>query len=279
MQNLQAIEFQNETREILEDIKMSLVELSEQPDNQTILYRNYLYWHEIKSLATLFNLDPIATLAHEIEGQFDKVTTQKKSLGKESIQWLGDSLEFIKTFLQDKIYNKPLEQDYNKLVTPPRPATAAATVITKPLASHPPAKTAAPKPAKKSTGNRKILIVEDEPINRKLLKATIKNMGQDLEIISVDSAEEGLFHFFTDKFSLIFLDIMMPVIDGNDFIAIAEKNLLKKNVPSPCNIVVQTAIQSMSQLTTLARKECVQEIIRKPISPERVHDCIERYCS
>jgi CheY-like chemotaxis protein len=111
-----------------------------------------------------------------------------------------------------------------------------------------------------------------------LLEANIKHVNSNVEIILAESAEEGLYHFFTNKFDLIFLDIMMPVIDGNDFIAIVEKNIAKKNIPNRTNIVVQTALQSIAQLTTLAKKECVQEIIRKPISLTRIAECIERYC-
>ena len=87
-----------------------------------------------------------------------------------------------------------------------------------------------------------------------------------------------LFHMFTDSFSLVFLDIMMSVIDGYDFLTIINRNKKKGNLKHLPNIVVQTAIQSYSQLANLARKEIVQEIIKKPITVTRIKECLSRYC-
>jgi len=70
----------------------------------------------------------------------------------------------------------------------------------------------------------------------------------------------------------------MPVIDGNDFIAIVEKNRELQHLEGEPNIVVQTAVQSMTELLAIVKKESVQEVIRKPITRERVLECIERYC-
>ncbi len=58
----------------------------------------------------------------------------------------------------------------------------------------------------------KALIVEDNPINRKMLKHTLKNVG----IIS-DIAENGQIGFNMAKqnrYDIIFMDIQMPVMNG-----------------------------------------------------------------
>jgi len=129
-------------------------------------------------------------------------------------------------------------------------------------------------PGKKSG---RVLIVEDEEINRVFIEENIKRSNRELEVVSVASAPEGLYHFFTSKFDLIFLDIMMPVIDGNDFLDIVEKNIECKNVDSHQNIVVQTAIRSLEQLTNYTKKDYVQEVLRKPINGERIKECLFRY--
>ena len=66
----------------------------------------------------------------------------------------------------------------------------------------------------------KILVVEDEMTNRLVLETTIKKHNGRLDVVSVESAAEGIFHYLTDTFSLVFLDIMMPDVDGNDFLYI-----------------------------------------------------------
>jgi len=61
--------------------------------------------------------------------------------------------------------------------------------------------------------NLKALIVEDNPINRKMLQHTLKNIG----IVS-DTAENGLIGFVYGKkgeyMYVIFMDIQMPVMNG-----------------------------------------------------------------
>ncbi len=60
--------------------------------------------------------------------------------------------------------------------------------------------------------NLKALIVEDNPINRKMLQHTLKNIG----IVS-DTAENGLIGFDMAKkgrYDVIFMDIQMPVMNG-----------------------------------------------------------------
>jgi len=58
----------------------------------------------------------------------------------------------------------------------------------------------------------KALIVEDNPINRKMLQHTLKNIG-----IESDSAENGLIGFDMakkERYDVIFMDIQMPVMNG-----------------------------------------------------------------
>ena len=60
----------------------------------------------------------------------------------------------------------------------------------------------------------KALIAEDNPINQKLLKTTLKSLG-----IESDIANNGLeaFNKYTmnpDKYDVIFMDVQMPIMDG-----------------------------------------------------------------
>ena len=60
--------------------------------------------------------------------------------------------------------------------------------------------------------NLKALIVEDNPINRKMLKHTLKNIG-----IHSDIAENGQIGFNMAKqnqYDIIFMDIQMPIMNG-----------------------------------------------------------------
>ncbi|MGB9595277.1 MAG: PP2C family protein-serine/threonine phosphatase, partial [Candidatus Poribacteria bacterium] len=65
-----------------------------------------------------------------------------------------------------------------------------------------------------NNSEHKILIVDDLPLNVKVLEANLKPEGYT--IITAFSGEEALKKFEAEKPDLVLLDIMMPVIDGNE---------------------------------------------------------------
>lgn len=62
--------------------------------------------------------------------------------------------------------------------------------------------------------NRKILVVDDEPMNVRLMELNLKSEGYT--IITAYNGEEALQKFKSEKPDLILLDIMMPIMDGNE---------------------------------------------------------------
>ena len=65
--------------------------------------------------------------------------------------------------------------------------------------------------------NRKILIVDDEKHTLMLLHRALRDLEEDddeLEIIKASNGEEALEAIKAAKPVLVFLDIMMPIVDG-----------------------------------------------------------------
>ena len=59
----------------------------------------------------------------------------------------------------------------------------------------------------------KIMVVDDEPRMRKLVKAYLEK--NDYEVIEAGDGEEALDFFYAQKdMALIILDVMMPKLDG-----------------------------------------------------------------
>ena len=76
---------------------------------------------------------------------------------------------------------------------------------------------------------KKILIVDDELVGRQLLQALL--MTEDFEPILAKNASEAL-QFATEKLpDLILLDIMMPEINGFEFLKKIKKIEELKNIP------------------------------------------------
>ncbi len=256
------VDFQKDTFGIFEKMFDSLVKLEEDPSDTVLLHGQYLQWHKMKSLASLYSVSEFIKIAHQIELHFYNASIGKNVISKDNILRFRKTVKAFKEKIQADVYciNNHVdglgEDSLDRVI----------------LGEHVCVKEG------KGVNKSKVLIVEDDPVNSALLEENVKYFVDDLEIVSVDNAEEGIFYFFTEEFSVIFLDIMMPNINGNDFIAIAEKNYCLNNLQSPCNIVVQTAVQSITELSAIAQKECVQEVVRKPIDINRIKECVERYC-
>jgi len=58
----------------------------------------------------------------------------------------------------------------------------------------------------------KILIVEDDHLNRRLFRIILESKGY--EIIEATNGQEGIEFALQNKPDLIFMDIQMPVMDG-----------------------------------------------------------------
>ncbi len=77
--------------------------------------------------------------------------------------------------------------------------------------------------------NKKVLIVDDEPHIRLLLEQTLEDLeDQGVELLTADNGEDALETITTEKPNLVFLDVMMPKMNGFD-VCHKVKNELKLN--------------------------------------------------
>jgi two-component system, OmpR family, alkaline phosphatase synthesis response regulator PhoP len=64
---------------------------------------------------------------------------------------------------------------------------------------------------------KKLLIVDDEPHIRLLLEQTLEELeDQGVELLTADNGEDALETIVTEKPNLVFLDVMMPKMNGFD---------------------------------------------------------------
>ena len=113
-----------------------------------------------------------------------------------------------------------------------------------------------------------ILIVDDDPVQRRLLQGQVTRMGYDavvassgreaLELIDPGSARKP-----SSRISAIFLDLVMPEVDGIAvLIALRERGLA---IPA----IVQTA-QGGIETVVKAMRAGAFDFVVKPVSPERL---------
>ncbi|HEY9638616.1 MAG TPA: response regulator [Coleofasciculaceae cyanobacterium] len=79
--------------------------------------------------------------------------------------------------------------------------------------------------------NKKILIVDDEPHIRLLLEQTLEDLEDEgVELLIADNGEEALDTIKAEKPDLVFLDVMMPKMNGFDVCNAVKNELSIKNV-------------------------------------------------
>ena len=74
----------------------------------------------------------------------------------------------------------------------------------------------------------KVLIVDDDPLNRLVLEKTLR---QDYDVFCVESGEKALTFLKTQPVDLLILDIVMPGIDGYEVLAQIKENTTTNMLP------------------------------------------------
>ena len=82
----------------------------------------------------------------------------------------------------------------------------------------------------------KILVVDDEPKNRKLLEALLTPHGYS--VLMAENGQEALEQVQTQQPDLILLDVMMPIMDGFEVCQILKDNAETRLIP----VVIMTAL-------------------------------------
>jgi two-component system chemotaxis response regulator CheY len=113
---------------------------------------------------------------------------------------------------------------------------------------------------------RKLLIVDDSPIARRILKSTLPK-EEDYEIHEACDGLEGLNKFKEIRPDITFMDLTMPVMDGVE----ALEEIMK--VDQEAIVIVSTAdVQPKSIFKVL--KLGAFEVIRKPPKREKVKEAL-----
>src|SRR5690606_32692726 len=113
-----------------------------------------------------------------------------------------------------------------------------------------------------------ILVVDDDPVQRRLVEAVLARAGHDL--LLVESAEAALAAFEGPRggdIGLVVLDLVMPGMDGLDMLA----QMRERGIDVP--VIVQTA-QGSIETVVRAMREGAFDFVVKPVSPERLQGAV-----
>ena len=110
----------------------------------------------------------------------------------------------------------------------------------------------------------KVLVVDDDFINRKLLQTLLKKNPSVTEIIEAENGSDALDKLKKESnINLILLDIMMPILDGVEFLKIFRSDMSNAHIPV---IVLSTDDTRKSEVFDNG----ANDFIRKPIKEEQL---------
>jgi CheY-like chemotaxis protein len=118
---------------------------------------------------------------------------------------------------------------------------------------------------------RRILVVEDNRINQKVLSHQLINLGYAIEV--AENGEQAVEKVRNHHYDLIFMDVQMPVMDG--FQATREIRGLGDGASStPIVAVTANAFQS-------EREKCfsfgMDDYLTKPVDKDRLQEALDRW--
>jgi two-component system cell cycle response regulator DivK len=117
---------------------------------------------------------------------------------------------------------------------------------------------------------RRILVVEDNPLNLKLVRDVLQVAGY--HVLEAQSGEEGLRIAKEDPPDLVLMDLQLPGIDGTETLRRLREGTLGPDVP----VVAVTAL-AMAEDKERASRAGFDGYVEKPISVRALPGQIEAF--
>src|SRR5450759_5017121 len=117
---------------------------------------------------------------------------------------------------------------------------------------------------------KNIVIVEDDIPSIRYYETLLKSSGADVKIFHTGKEFVDYLNQSNDRIDLVFMDFLIPLINGIECIRILRKE--RKNTP-----VLMLTAYSSEQAKTEAYIAGCNEYVLKPIYPEKIFFLLEKY--
>ena len=129
---------------------------------------------------------------------------------------------------------------------------------------------------KQETSNnfRKVLVVDDNLLNRKLACAILKNNNFEFEIAENGKIAYDL--YLKGEYDIILMDIQMPIMNGIESTQMIRKHERESNIKSPIPIIAVTTFTRDSDKRNCYEAE-MNEVLGKPYRTDNLIEVLDRY--
>ena len=125
-----------------------------------------------------------------------------------------------------------------------------------------------------SAEGKKVLLVDDNNINRRVFASLLKHTG--IQVVEASSGNEALGLVLKEKYDIIFLDHMMPGMDGIETLKALKKLDVNENKNSQTPVIALTA-NAIEGAKEYYMGEGFDGYMSKPIDTEKLDKLIKQY--
>jgi DNA-binding response OmpR family regulator len=115
----------------------------------------------------------------------------------------------------------------------------------------------------------KVLVCEDDIIVLKVIAVALEK--ENAETICVPDGRKALQQLRENTFDLIITDIHMPYNNGDEILKLVRVEQ-RKSTP-----VIMISSDTEEEVIAMAIKEGVNDFVKKPVDPEKLHKLIKKY--
>jgi CheY-like chemotaxis protein len=121
---------------------------------------------------------------------------------------------------------------------------------------------------KQLSGDRTVLLVEDDPDTARLTSELVQELGYEVTLAA--SGREALQHLETGEYAAIVLDLVLPDLDGFEIL----EHLRQNNSPALRHVIVITGMPDR-YIDRLDRNQ-ICAVLQKPITPGELSQMLHR---
>eukprot|EP00160_Parvularia_atlantis_P008745 Unigene1802_Nuclearia_a/m.5642 Unigene1802_Nuclearia_a/g.5642 ORF Unigene1802_Nuclearia_a/g.5642 Unigene1802_Nuclearia_a/m.5642 type:complete len:346 (-) Unigene1802_Nuclearia_a:68-1105(-) len=115
------------------------------------------------------------------------------------------------------------------------------------------------------------LVAEDNPVTQVLVKALLKQMG--IDIVQAYTGTEAVQFALTQQFDMIFMDIMMPGLEGTEATRLIRRDAQSLNKSTP--VIAFTAISDWKDDDYT--QHGMDDVLAKPVLKGELYNCIQKW--
>ncbi|MFO7735379.1 MAG: response regulator [bacterium] len=131
------------------------------------------------------------------------------------------------------------------------------------------------KTSEKTGRHHTILIAEDNLNNMLFAKTLIKQLVPDSDIIEAENGREAFDKILKSKPDIVFMDVQMPEMDGNE--ATSELRSLETQENIPHTVVVGLTAGALKHERKKSMKSGMDDFLTKPIETDKLKTVLNKY--